>query len=56
MSNDTAAPAQAYHWSVDDQGIATVILDMPGRSANVLNHEFGEALGAILNQIQADQG
>ena len=55
MSNDTAAPAQAYHWSVDDQGIATVILDMPGRSANVLNHEFGEALGAILNQIQAEK-
>jgi hypothetical protein len=36
----------AIHYAKDEQHIVTLTLDQPGRSANVINAEFGVALAA----------
>ena len=44
----------AIHYAKDEQHIATLTLDLPGRSANVINAEFGVALAATLERLQAE--
>ncbi len=44
----------AIQYSKDEQNIVTLTLDRPGRSANVINAEFGEALAAVLTRLQAE--
>lgn len=43
------------HFQTDNQGILTLTMDMPNRSANVLNREFGEGLAAALSKLEADK-
>lgn len=44
----------AFRYDKDEQNIVTLTLDMPGRSANVLNEEFGRGLAEALAQLQAE--
>lgn len=37
-----------------DDGVALVTIDMPGRSTNVLNREFGTAFEQVIARIEAD--
>ncbi len=43
-------------FSQDAQSIVTLTIDMPGRSMNVINAEFGNALENAISQIEADPG
>lgn len=43
----------AIHYAKDEQHIVTLTLDQPGRSANVINAEFGVSLAAMLERLQA---
>ena len=45
----------SIHYQKDDQGIVTLTIDMPGRSANVLNEQFYSALEEMLVRLEADQ-
>jgi 3-hydroxyacyl-CoA dehydrogenase / enoyl-CoA hydratase / 3-hydroxybutyryl-CoA epimerase len=47
----TQTAADAFRFELDGEGIATVTMDMPGRSANVINAEFGQALALTLKRI-----
>ncbi|MCP5096913.1 MAG: 3-hydroxyacyl-CoA dehydrogenase [Chloroflexi bacterium] len=44
----------AINYQKDTQNIVTLTMDMPGRSANVINAEFGEALASALAKLQAE--
>jgi len=44
----------AINYSKDEQGIVTLIMDMPNRSANVLNQEFFTALAGRLTKLEAN--
>ncbi|MGB1253158.1 MAG: 3-hydroxyacyl-CoA dehydrogenase NAD-binding domain-containing protein [Candidatus Promineifilaceae bacterium] len=44
----------AFNYEQDSQGIVTLTMDMPNRSANVLNAVFYEAFVAALDRISAD--
>ena len=44
----------AFRYDKDEQNIVTRTLDMPGRSANVLNEEFGRGLAEVLARLQAE--
>jgi 3-hydroxyacyl-CoA dehydrogenase/enoyl-CoA hydratase/3-hydroxybutyryl-CoA epimerase len=39
----------------DEHNIVTLTIDMPGRKANVLNDEFGEAFAACVERLAAEQ-
>jgi 3-hydroxyacyl-CoA dehydrogenase/enoyl-CoA hydratase/3-hydroxybutyryl-CoA epimerase len=53
MAND---PAAGIRYDLDDRGIVLLTMDMPGRSANVINAEFGAYLSATLERLRADHG
>lgn len=44
----------AFKYEKDAQNIVTLTLDMPGRSANVLNAEFGESFREALAKLAAE--
>ncbi|MBK8986032.1 MAG: enoyl-CoA hydratase/isomerase family protein [Chloroflexi bacterium] len=44
----------AFHYEKDEQNIVTLTVDMPGRSANVLNDEFGAGFRVALDQLAAE--
>ena len=43
-----------FRYQKDDQNIVTLALDMPGRSANVLNDEFGAGFREALARLAAE--
>ena len=45
----------AINYEKDEQNIVTLTLDLPGRNANVINAEFGEALANALAKLQAEE-
>lgn len=45
----------AIKYEKDEQNIVTLTLDLPGRNANVINAEFGEALANALTKLQAEE-
>lgn len=45
----------AINYSKDEQGIVTLTLDNPTRSANILNQAFGEAFRSTLEKLKADK-
>jgi 3-hydroxyacyl-CoA dehydrogenase/enoyl-CoA hydratase/3-hydroxybutyryl-CoA epimerase len=45
---------QAFKFEVDQDGIALVTWDMPGRSMNVIDRQVTEELGAIVEQVATD--
>ena len=52
MTTDTQT---AVITNLDQDGILTITLDMPGRSANVLNDELSEGILAALAQLEDDK-
>ncbi len=44
----------AFRYEKDEHNIVTLTLDMPGRSANVLNAEFGAGLQDALDRLSAE--
>lgn len=44
----------SIRYEKDEQNIVTLTMDMPGRSANVINAEFGAALAEALSKLQAE--
>ena len=44
----------AVQFNVDADGIATLTLDMPGRSMNVLNDELTMPFGEAITRIEGD--
>ena len=46
----------AVQFNVDADGIATLVLDMPGRSMNVLNDELTIPFGEAISKIEGDAG
>ena len=45
----------AINYQKDEQNIVTLTMDMPGRSANVINEEFASAFRVILDRLEADE-
>ena len=45
----------AIKYDKDDQDIVTLTMDMPGRSANVINEAFGEAFAAALQKLEQEE-
>lgn len=45
----------AIDYSKDEQSIVTLTLDMPGRSANVINAEFAAALSGALDRLEKEE-
>lgn len=43
-----------FQYEKDTQGIVTLTIDMPGRSANVLNEAFWDAYAATLDRLEAE--
>ncbi len=44
-----------FKYEKDDQNIVTLTLDMPGRSANVINEEFGAGFADALERLAAEE-
>lgn len=44
----------SIQYEKDNQNIVTLTMDMPGRSANVINAEFGAALAAVLAKLESE--
>ncbi len=44
----------AFQYEKDSENIVTLTLDMPGRSANVINAEFGEGLADALKRLNGE--
>jgi 3-hydroxyacyl-CoA dehydrogenase/enoyl-CoA hydratase/3-hydroxybutyryl-CoA epimerase len=44
-----------FQYQKDPDGIITITMNMPGRSANVINEEFGEALQDALERLQKEE-
>ncbi|MFJ8830161.1 3-hydroxyacyl-CoA dehydrogenase NAD-binding domain-containing protein [Micromonospora aurantiaca] len=47
--------ANTIRWEHGDDGIVLLTLDHPGRSANVMNAEFGESLAATVDRLEAER-
>ncbi len=45
----------AFIYDKDADGILTITMDMPNRSANIINDEFGEAFAECLERLQSDE-
>jgi 3-hydroxyacyl-CoA dehydrogenase/enoyl-CoA hydratase/3-hydroxybutyryl-CoA epimerase len=45
-----------FQYQKDSENIVTLTLDMPGRSANVINDEFGEGFALALERLQNEDG
>ncbi|MBN4080807.1 enoyl-CoA hydratase/isomerase family protein [Caldithrix abyssi] len=43
-----------FDYQKDDQNIVTIIMDMPGRSANVINAEFHALMDGVLEKLKND--
>ncbi len=54
MKDITAAGGEAIRVEQDDQGVLTLTMDMPGRSANVLNDEFSTPFANLIERIETD--
>lgn len=44
-----------FHYTKDDDKIVTISMDMQGRSANVINEEFGKLFVDTLEKLEADK-
>lgn len=44
----------AFNYNKDENGIVTLTMDLPGKSANVINKAFGESFKKVLAQLQAE--
>ena len=44
-----------FQYKKDSENIVTLTLDMPGRSANVINTEFGEGLTRALERLTEEE-
>jgi 3-hydroxyacyl-CoA dehydrogenase / enoyl-CoA hydratase / 3-hydroxybutyryl-CoA epimerase len=44
----------AIHYNKDAQGIVTLTMDLPDRSANVINAEFVDALAGAIGKLEAE--
>lgn len=44
-----------FHYNKDAENIVTITMDMQGRSANVLNDEFGTLFRETLSKLEADK-
>jgi 3-hydroxyacyl-CoA dehydrogenase / enoyl-CoA hydratase / 3-hydroxybutyryl-CoA epimerase len=44
-----------FHFEKDSDNIVTITMDMQGRSANVLNDEFGKLYADMLQKLEADK-
>jgi len=40
----------------DQQGMVTLTMDMPGRSVNVINEEFGEGFSEVVDRLATESG
>ncbi|MFG3679585.1 3-hydroxyacyl-CoA dehydrogenase NAD-binding domain-containing protein [Micromonospora chalcea] len=47
--------ANTIRWEHGDDGIVLLTLDQPGRSANVMNAEFGASLTATVDRLEAER-
>ena len=54
MKEHTDLGGDAIRVEQDDKGILTLTLDMPGRSANVLNDQFSVPFAALIERIESD--
>ena len=47
--------ANTIRWEHGDDGIVLLTLDHPGRSANMMNAEFGASLTATVDRLEAER-
>ncbi|NOR20353.1 MAG: 3-hydroxyacyl-CoA dehydrogenase, partial [Xanthomonadales bacterium] len=47
--------SNTIQYSVDNDGIATLMIDMPGKSMNVLSDELISELSATIDKVTADE-
>ncbi|MEV0568843.1 enoyl-CoA hydratase-related protein, partial [Dactylosporangium sp. NPDC050588] len=47
--------ADTIRWERGEDGIVLLTLDHPGRSANVMNDEFGESLVATVDRLERER-
>lgn len=45
----------AFNYAKDADGIVTLTMDLPGKSANIINKAFGESLKATVQQLQHEK-
>ncbi|MEI6388961.1 MAG: enoyl-CoA hydratase-related protein, partial [Spirochaetota bacterium] len=48
--------SEEMRYEKDAEGIVTITMDMPGRSVNVINIEFGDAFGEMVDRVALDTG
>ncbi|HET9254169.1 MAG TPA: 3-hydroxyacyl-CoA dehydrogenase NAD-binding domain-containing protein, partial [Pseudonocardiaceae bacterium] len=46
---------EAIRWDADGDGVVTLTLDDPGRSANTINDRYVAAMGAALDRLEAER-
>lgn len=44
----------AFNYSKDENNIVTLVMDLPGKSANVINQAFGESLRQTLEKLKSE--
>lgn len=44
-----------FHYTKDNDNIVTITMDMQGRSANVINEEFGKLWLETLDKLEAEK-
>lgn len=45
----------AFKWSKDSDNIVTLTMDLEGKSANVINHAFGDSFRATIARLKAEK-
>ena len=55
QEDDTVSEQRAVRWERGDDGIVTVTLDDPGRSANTMNERYLQAMGEAVDWLHANQ-
>lgn len=44
-----------FHWDQDGDGIVTITMDEPGKSANTMGFAYQEAMGPLLDRLEAER-
>jgi hypothetical protein len=44
-----------FHYTKDNENIVTITMDMQGRSANVINEQFGKLFTDTLAKLEAEK-
>lgn len=55
MTLELEAPPRAFRWTLDDDGMAEIVFDVPGQSVNTLNGVVLQELEALLDEVAGER-